>query len=182
MPRDWNQHYSEHPNVDLAPDPLLVEAASVLKPGRALDLACGAGRNSLHLAALGWEVTAVDSSSVAVATLRQRAVGLAVDARVADLESDEFEIPSNTYHLICDFFYLRRDLFPKLRDGVRLGGVFVAAIHVADEQATSGPRNPAFVLQPGELREQFAGWKIVFYSECAEEGRRATARIIARKA
>ena len=52
------------------PHPLLVEAASKLTPGRALDLACGTGRNALWLAQHGWDVTAVDASPTAIETLR----------------------------------------------------------------------------------------------------------------
>jgi tellurite methyltransferase len=182
VPRDWNQHYSDPAKVDETPDALLVEVIAALQPGRALDLACGAGRNALYLARLGWQVTAVDGSGVAIRKLRERAAGLSVDALVADLEAGEFDIVAEGYDLICDFFYLQRDLFPRIREGVKLGGVFAAAIHLADQNATTGPRNPAFVLNPGELREEFAGWKILFYSETAETGRRAAARIIARKA
>ena len=112
---------------------------------------------------------------------------MAVDARLLDLEAGGFEIAPESYDLACDFFYLQRDLFPRIREGVRLGGVFAGAIHLVDDTPGLRPRNPAFLLQPGELREQFAGWKVVFYSEGAEPGRhgrpaRRTARIVARRA
>src|SRR4051794_41834322 len=101
------------------------------------------------------------------------ASGLSIDARVADLERREFTIEANAYDLICDFHYLQRDLFPDIREGVRPGGVAVAAIHLEG----------SFALRPGELREEFAGWKILYYSEGAEPGRsRRSARIIARRA
>ncbi len=180
--RDWEVYYSDPANVDLAPAPPLVQVAGLLKPGRALDLACGTGRNALHLARLGWEVTAVDSSSAAIGILRREAAGLAVDARVADLERGAFDIPPESYDLICDFFYLQRDLFPAIREGLRLGGVFAAAIHLRGEGAAGGPRNPAFLLEPGELRGHFVGWKILFYSEAPEDSGRRTARILARRA
>src|SRR5438067_11196563 len=99
-----------------------------MPPGRALDLACGAGRNALYLATLGWQVTAVDSSAVAISILRERAAGLApgfsVDARVADLEAGGFTIAPASFDLILDFFYLQRDLFPHIREGLPPGGVF----------------------------------------------------------
>jgi tellurite methyltransferase len=173
MARDWDEYYAHLADADLTPSPLLVEVAELLPPGRALDLACGTGRHALYLARLGWRVTAVDASSVAIAKLRQRAGALAIDARVADLEARQFPIESNAYDLICDFHYLQRDLFPSMREGVRPGGALVAAIHLEG----------SFAIAPGELRDEFAGWKILYYSESAEEGRsRRSARIIARRA
>ena len=151
-----------------------MQVAGLLSPGRALDLACGAGRHALHLAHLGWQVTAVDRSEAAIRRLRQGAApGLAIDARVADLQAQEFAIEPAAYDLICDFYYLQRDLFPAIREGVRPGGAVAAAIHLTG----------AFALHSGELRAYFAGWKIVYYSEAREEGEtRAAARIIARRA
>ena len=70
MPRNWDRHYSDPANLEFAPAPLLVQAAELLRPGRALDLACGTGRNALFLASLGWQVTAVDRSAVGIRLLR----------------------------------------------------------------------------------------------------------------
>jgi tellurite methyltransferase len=172
--RDWNLYYSEAANLDFTPAALLVQVADMLPAGRALDLACGAGRNAIYLAQLGWRVTAVDASPAAIRALREKAP--AVDARIANLEAGGFTIEPDTYDLICDFFYLQRDLFPAIRAGVRPGGMFAGAIHLAD-----GERR--FALNPGELRDEFAGWKILYYSEAGEPGKdRRAARIIARRA
>ena len=183
MPRHWNEHYSDPANLDFTPVPLLVEVAERMPPGRALDLACGYGRNALYLASLGWQVTAVDSSPVGIGILRERSASLAVDARIADLERGEFPIAAGSFDLVCDFFYLQRDLFAPIREGVKPGGVFAGAIHLVDGAPGARPRNPAFLMHPGELRNEFAGWKILYYSEGAEAGRsRRAARIIARRA
>ena len=176
MPRDWNAHYSDPGNISCDPAPLVIQVADLLPPGRALDLACGPGRNAIHLARLGWQVTAVDSSTVAIAHLRKESP--AIDAHIADLERGDFLIEPCAYDLICDFYYLQRSLFPPIRDGVRPGGIFTGAVHLAEPG-----RNPAFSLRPGELREEFAGWKILYYSEAPESGRsRRSAGIIARRA
>jgi tellurite methyltransferase len=179
VPRDWEQHYAETENLTLPPAALLVEVADLTPPGRALDLACGAGRNALYLAGLRWDVVAVDSSPAAMRLVRERAAstGLRINARVADLEAGDFAIEPSGYDLICDFFYLQRDLFAKIREGVRPGGLVAAEIHLRDDQ----PHR--FVLEPGELRKEFEGWKILYYSEAARAGRaRPTAAILARKA
>ena len=56
------------------------------KPGRALDLGCGTGTNALTMARLGWQVTAVDLSWLAVRAARSkaRAAGVPIDVRQAD--------------------------------------------------------------------------------------------------
>jgi SAM-dependent methyltransferase len=179
VPRDWEQHYAQADHLQTEPSPLLVQVAEMLPPGRALDLACGAGRNALYLAGLGWDVVAVDSSHAATHIVRGRAAaaGLRIDVRVADLESHEFTIDSGAYDLICDFFYLQRSLFSKIREGVRPGGILAAEIHLRDEQ----PHR--FVLEPGELRREFETWKILYYSEAIRPGySRPSASILARRA
>lgn len=179
VPRDWEQHYAQSETPELAPSPLVVEVAEVTPPGRALDLACGAGRNALYLAPLGWHVVAVDSSASAVRIVRERAAAAAVsiDARVANLETGDFLIEPSAFDLICDFFYLQRDLFGRIREGVRPGGLVAAEIHLRDEQLRR------FVLDPGELRREFEGWKILYYSEAVRAGQtRPSAAILARKA
>jgi len=178
VPRNWDEHYSVAANLDFDPAPLLVEVADMLPPGQALDLACGPGRHALYLARLGWQVTAVDSSPAAIGMLIERAGGLAIHAQVADLAQHQFLIAPAAYDLICDFFYLQPDLFPSIRDGIRPGGMFAGAIHLFDEHRAS-----AFAMRPGELRGEFHGWKILFYSESPEPNRsRRAARIIARRA
>ena len=185
MPRNWEERYSQAENLDFTPSPLLVEVAEMAIPGRALDLASGHGRNALYLAGLGWSVVAVDASKAAIQILRDRsaAAQLPVEARAVNLETREFAIEPSGYDLICDFFFLQRSLFPQIREGLRPGGIFVAEIHLRDDSATDGPRSPEFVLEAGELRQQFSAWKILFYSEAPQPGHgRATARIIARRA
>jgi tellurite methyltransferase len=182
VPRNWDEHYSDTPEPDWTPAPLLVEIADALAPGRALGIACGAGRNALYLAQLGWDVDAVDASAAAIGLLLQKAAGLRVRTHIADLERGEFAIPAGGYDLVCDFFYLQRNLFPQLREAVRPGGTFLGAIHVRGDPDDTN-HNPDFMLAPGELRAEFAGWKIPYYSEAPEPGKlRRTARIVARRA
>lgn len=179
MPRNWDEHYAQAANLDFTPVPLLVEVAEMLAPGRALDIASGPGRNALYLAGLSWNVVAVDASGTAIEILRERAAAarLSIETHHADLEAGAFAIEPDGYDLIYDFFYLQRDLFPQIREGVRPGGLFTAEIHLREDD------RHRFVVDPGELRAEFAGWKILYYSEAARpDHTRATARIIARRA
>ena len=182
---NWDERYlhGEHPKE---PSPLLRTAIESLKPGRALDIACGSGRHAIMLAEHGWQVTAVDSSRVGIEVLQQRAreAGVVVEARVADLESGEFQIEPGAYDLVCVFYYLQRDLFSPIRTGVKPGGTVVAAIHLNDGKKDAKPANPAFLLEAGELKQLFAHWEITYYRESeSDEGghHHDTAYLIARK-
>jgi len=181
--RDWNERYRKGA-ADSAASPLLIRAVSSARPGHALDLACGAGRNAIFLASQGWFVTAVDSSEVAIEQLQTRIVRdhLPIKAVLADLERGEFEIPPRSFDLICDIFYLQRTLFPSLRDGLRDAGLFVGSIHMVDRDPTVKPMNPSFLLEPGELRREFEGWERLHDEEQRPApGKRFLAELIARK-
>ena len=194
---DWDDRYLSGEHTPKDPSPLLIKAIKDLKPGRALDLACGVGRHAIYLAAHGWQVTAVDSSRVGIEILRQHERGARIpacgaqasclhqiDAHVVDLEKDEFQIEPATYDLICNFYYLQRDLFPAIRSGVKPGGALVAAIHLNDGNVEAKPQNPAFLLERGELKVLFSDWEITYYHEGpSDEGghHHDTAYLIARK-
>jgi tellurite methyltransferase len=183
---DWDERYRRGEQIIKEPMPLLASAVRALRPGRALDLACGPGRHAIFLAERGWTVTAVDASRVGIELAKTLAQlrGVEVDWRVADLERGEFEIEPNAYDLVGVFYYLQRDLFPRIRAGVRRGGLAVAAIHMTDPDPEVKAMNPAYLLGPGELRVEFEGWEILHDYEGAptEEGhRRRTAEIVARR-
>ncbi len=90
---DWNQRYATNDFLwTLEANQFLVEEVMHLPPGKALDLACGEGRNAVWLAAQGWQVRAVDFSDVAI----NKGMLLAVARNVAD--NVDFEVADlNTY-------------------------------------------------------------------------------------
>ncbi|MEI9811877.1 MAG: methyltransferase domain-containing protein [Acidobacteriota bacterium] len=95
----------------MTPPPFLEEIARDLKPGRALDLACGDGRNAIWLAERSWDVTAVDRAPTVAHA--------GVEVHVADLEKHEFIVEPGTWDLILMTYYLQRDLFPEIVSGPR---------------------------------------------------------------
>jgi len=175
--RGWDARYRADPGT-LKPTPLLVETASRLKPGKALDLACGTGRNAIWLAEHGWQVTAVDGSPVAIDRLRKRAPG--IDARVADLEKHEYAIEPEAWDLIAVCYYLQRDLFESVKRGLKPGGVALVIVHLVEP----GHEESRFSVQPGELAGYFEGWEILHSYEGKPkdpEHKRAVAEVAARK-
>lgn len=177
--RGWDDRYRAQEETS-APTPLVVDTARHLKPGRALDLACGTGRNALWLASRGWSVTAVDGSAVAIEKLRASAGALPIDARVADLERGEFKIAEASWDLILVCYYLQRDLFEPVKLGVVPGGVVIAIVHIVEP----GEERGRYRLRSGELVRYFEGWEILHSREGVPEDashRRASAEIVARR-
>ena len=182
----WDERYASGKYSSAEPHKLLVEIADALKkPAKALDLACGIGRNAIYLAEKSWQVTAVDRSSVGIEIAKQRAVEKAVeiDFRVADLEKGEFAIEDDAYDLICDFYYLQRDLFAPMKTGVKIDGIIISTIHIYSDAEEAGE----FTLKEGELREFFRDFEILHYHETsltdtdAGEHHRRTTEVIAKK-
>jgi SAM-dependent methyltransferase len=180
----WDERYRLGRTADLegAANPLVVETCSKMPRGRALDLACGAGRNALWLAENGWEVTAVDGAPTAVETLRHRASQrrVRVEARVANLISAAFEIGESSWDLILMCFYLQKSLFEPAKAGVRPDGAVLAIVHIAEvsEQPTGHQ------LRSGELLASFADFEILHYYEGEprdSEHKRRVAEIVARR-
>jgi tellurite methyltransferase len=184
--RGWDQRYrsGQRPAQDLAaaPAPLLIETAQRLAPGKALDLACGAGRHALWLAERGWRVTAVDGAPAAIEILLQRARerGLHVDARIADLEKGEYLIDPSSWDLIVMSYYLQRSLFDPAMQGLVPGGILIAIVHIAEP----GEQPTATRLEPGALVRYLAGWEILHSYEGAPADpahQRLVAEIVARR-
>lgn len=164
------------------PTQLLLETVDALPPGKAVDLACGAGRNALFLAELGWTVTAVDGSKTAIAKLIQRAEerGLNIKAEVCDLTSPGFTLRDEAFDLVVIAYYLQRDLFAKIAPALRPGGIALVIVHTPDPGQKPSYKRAA----PGELKELFMDWDVLYYYEGASRDpahHRPVAEIVARK-
>jgi SAM-dependent methyltransferase len=185
--RYWDERYQrKEATAERGPASFLVEHRHLLpRRGRALEVAMGTGRNALYLASLGYEMTGIDVSGVAVKRCRQEAArrGLHVEAVQADLES--FELPQAAYDVVINLYYLQRDLAPQLEGALRPGGVLVFESFTTEQrQFDWGPQNDEFLLRPGELREMFPGLEVLAYREGLVEGDRgmkAVAGLVARK-
>jgi 2-polyprenyl-3-methyl-5-hydroxy-6-metoxy-1,4-benzoquinol methylase len=181
----WNERYADDEyQMGLAPSRFLAERIGLLKSlcsgNRALDIACGEGRNSIFLARHGYEVTALDISDRGIekGRLRLASEGVSVDFRVVDLEVFGF---TERYDLIVNINFLLRDLIPKGVAALNQGGVFLF------ETILDGPKLPGihtknYLLQPGELRRLFAheAGSILEYAEFPD-AETPTARIIFQK-
>ena len=150
------------------PTALLAEWLPHLKRGRALDVACGAGRNALFLAECGYDVTALDISRVALDRGRRAAAerGLTVDWLCADLDDDlDGALPAGRFDLIVWVRYVHRTLMPHLIARLAVGASIVCEQHLATDVPVAGPTSAEFRLAPGELRGSAAGLALVHSHE-----------------
>ena len=134
------------------PSLLLVEAVRDLPPGRALDLACGSGRNALYLAERGWDVVAIDR----IETVHHPRI----EGRRLDLEQGALPFDDESFDLVCIIHFLHRPLFGEARRMTRRGGCVVSAIHTV-----KSTMNPKYAIALGELRSYFSDWEILIDRE-----------------
>ncbi|MBT1076942.1 class I SAM-dependent methyltransferase [Geobacter grbiciae] len=157
-----------------------IEEVKTLCPGRkALDIACGEGRNSIFLARHGFAVTGLDISPVAVEKARRWAgrEGLDCEFLLADLEKFRF---TETYDLIINFNFLLRDLIPREVAALTPGGVVIFDT-ILESPTAPVPHRKEFLLQPGELARLFAPYHgtILFRGEYPDSAT-PTAKLIYR--
>jgi SAM-dependent methyltransferase len=165
---DWDKRYASVENLwAVKPNRFLVAEAGDLIPGRALDLACGEGQNAIWLATLGWDVTGVDYSEVAISKARTRAArdGVRVDFLVDDLVSYE---PEEAAFDLVVVLYLhiprdeRRGVLERAAGAVAPGGTFVFVGHDLTNltDGVGGPSDPGLLCTPDEIAAELPGLEI----------------------
>jgi SAM-dependent methyltransferase len=141
-----------------------VEGEHRLAPGRALDLGCGAGRNSVYLARQGWEVTGIDIIGLAIEKARSKAVGDAAKARF--LQGDVTKLADldlgDNYGLIVDFgCYGCYGLSANQRDAYATGITGLAAPGaLLLMNGFSKIPGTGIGISEDELRRRFHGWEL----------------------
>jgi len=148
------------------PSPWVLRFAPDAAPGAtALDLACGGGRHTRHLAARGYRVTAVDRDLRGI-------TDLAADKRVeivqADLEGAPWPLEGRRFDLVVVTNYLWRALLPRIVAAVGPGGMLIYETFACGNERFGKPSNPDFLLRDGELLEAVRGELKVLAYECLE--------------
>lgn len=162
--RDWDERYAAHDLVwSVEPNQFVAEVVGALRPGTAIDVAAGEGRNAIWMVEQGWTVTAADYSDVAI----QRARALA-DERLGDRASSLTTVAADAtlpvpggpgaYDLAL-FSYLQlpaamlRDALAAGIGAVRPGGHVVVVAHAGRNlaQGYGGPSDRAVLYDPEEV-------------------------------
>jgi SAM-dependent methyltransferase len=155
--------------------------------GPVVDLACGRGRHCIVAAEAGAHVVGVDRNGDFLAALRRaaRERHLPVECVRADLERDPgLPFLTDACAVILVFRFLYRPLAPGIEAALQPGGLLLYETFTHDQVALAGgPRNPAFLLERGELPKLFPNLEVLSSWEGTTAGERATAvaRLAARK-
>jgi SAM-dependent methyltransferase len=158
-----NVYASTTPGYVTQPNALLVATVEGHKPGRALDIGMGQGRNAVFLALKGWDVTGFDISDQGIALARKNAKRAGVKI-TAVCESDEaFDYGSDKWDLIVDTY----NPFPvtstayveRLRKSMKSGGLFVL------ETFAAGSKGSWTATDPSQLLVAFKDFRLLHFED-----------------
>jgi len=161
------------------------ETQSALELGPCIDLACGDCRHGIALARKGATVICCDRSERALNNAKNVALNAGVTVKFwqKDLEiGDESPLPQEHFGVILVFRYLYRRLFPEIRAALKPGGLLIYETFTTQQPQFGKPKNPSFLLKPGELRMVFGDWRVLHYIEgIVKDPDRAVAQIVCKK-
>lgn len=167
---EWDARYAAADLVwGAPPNATVVEQVVSLPAGRALDLGCGEGRNTIWLATQGWQVRAVDFSQVAidkgrtVASRSPRAVRTRITWLHADVTDSAAEVFAGPFDLIVlSYLHLpaaqRRTVLIQAAGALAPAGTLLVLGHDSSNIAEGygGPQDPAILFSPGEVAAELA--------------------------
>lgn len=183
----WNQRYAERQEAN-HPAQVLIENKHLLpSQGKALELACGMGGNSLFLARQGLSVTALDFSSVAIEKLHRIAEQEQLDVTAKVMDLNNWSADTSRYDFIVVTGFYQVDLCCRIIEALAPGGLLCYQTFTRFKVREGGPSNPDFLLARGELLQQFAQLHPIVYREerdlgNLQSGLRNQAYLIAQKA
>lgn len=165
---DWNRkHGAGGLLFGAEPNRFLVDEVAGLAPGRALDLACGSGRNAVWLAQQGWQVTGVEFSDVALEQARALAAERGVDAEWIEADLRTWEPPARAFDLVViQYLHLAwADMSPILiraAEAVAPGGTMLVVGHHADniEHGSGGPQDPRVLYTAEDVARSLGALEI----------------------
>jgi len=165
----WDTKYNETPKLLEKREVGLQfkKAIKYSKVGMALDIACGAGKNSIYLAENDFEVESLDISKVALDVLKDYDYKN-ITTVLTDL--DGFNPVENKYDLIVMTNFLDRDMIPKLVKGLKYQGILFIETYMIHISNTKKSSNLNYLLKEGELKTFFDDDYVVLdYSEFDNE-------------
>ena len=181
----WDQRYAQGGYRKDHPVTLLEEWLPRLPRGRALDVACGTGRNAVLLARAGYRVDAIDISPEGLKLARQNAEQLGLSINWIEHDLDQPYRFDTDYDLIIVMWYVDLALIPRLCACLAPGGCLLCEEHLTTDQDVIGPTSSDYRVAPGELLNAVSGVRVLLYEESiaatADGERVASARLVARK-
>lgn len=161
----WNKKYESTPKLleQREPSEKLKFSLSFVKGDDALDIACGAGKNSIYLAKKAFQIDSLDISEFAINSLKEKNIKN-INAKVVDLEG--YNLDENKYDFIVQTNYLDRELIPKLIKALKKDGILFIETYMHHEINEKPSSNPNFLLKKDELKSFFnKEFEIIDYDE-----------------
>ncbi|WP_418230250.1 tellurite resistance methyltransferase TehB [Buttiauxella izardii] len=149
----------------------VLNAATIVSPGKTLDLGCGSGRNSLYLNQKGFDVTAWDKNPMSISNLNKiiEAEGLKnITTDNVDLNALKFDGEYDFILSTVVMMFLERNTIPGLIENMQrctkagAYNLIVAAMDTEDFPCNVGF---PFAFKTGELRDYYAEWELIKYNE-----------------
>ena len=164
----WNHRWAgERAHASTAPSRFLAAEVTDLRPGTALDLACGAGRNAVWLAEHGWRVTAVDFSGVALGMARSLAAQRRVEVDWIEADVVTWAPPARAYDLVCVLYLQlpaieRRTVLARAAEALRAGATLLIVGHdlLNLTEGWGGPTQPDVLFTPDDVVAEIGNLRI----------------------
>jgi tellurite methyltransferase len=185
---DWDRRYRTglHSSPNEAHDLVRKFVPAMPRQKVVVDIAMGVGTDAMFLARSGLHVIGLEKSSEAIVRARRtaREAGVTLDMIRADAAALPFKIGRTGTILVFNF--LQRDLIHELVRMLAPGGIMIYQTFLKRQVGLglNGPRNPAFLLDDGELISRLMSLELLFYEEGifgTAERRNALARFVGRK-
>lgn len=159
----WNEKYTQGFPMPSDTSDILKKNLHLVNRGKALDIACGMGRNTHFLVDNGFLVDAVDLSDYALSKVREHE-----NINKIETDLDTYQLETDMYDLIVKINYLERNLFPQIIKALKKDGIFIYETFVEREGEGEGyhpSSNPAFLLRKNEVPEAFSELEVISYLE-----------------
>lgn len=161
----WNRILtSPKPQFNTAPNAFLVEMTKGLKPGRALDVGMGQGRNTIYLAQQGWDSVGFDPADRAVAAAQEQSLKIGVKITTHVARAEDFDWGDAQWDLIVLSYVGGREYVGKVLRALRPGGMVILEGFHRDATKTRSIGG-AVVFDSNELLQLFAGLRIIRYED-----------------
>lgn len=176
----WNRILTaENPTFNTAPNAFLVDMITGVKPGRALDVGMGQGRNTIYLAQQGWDSVGFDPAERAVEAAKAQAAKLGIRLTATVAKDSDFDWGTAQWDLIVLSYVGGREHVANVQRSLRPGGmVLLEAFH--RDATKSGPIGGSVVFDTNELLTLFPGFRVVRYddAEAPADFGRGTTRVV----
>ena len=164
----WDSRYSDECGDNLYPDQFLIDCSHLLSSGRALDLACGCGTNSIFLSSRGYWVDAFDISLVGLRNLQKRVgfANLPIGCAVVDL--DYYPLPADSYDLITVFNFFAEQITSQIRLALKKGGLLIYSTYNYKHLSLKPEFCSDYLVPRGGLAQFFPDLEVIVDIENAE--------------